>query len=591
MASQDFKRKLTAIFSADVKGYSRLMGEDELPTIETLNKYRKIMTTHIQNMRGRVVDTPGDNILAEFASVTDAVQCAVEIQKELKVKNAEMPENRRMEFRIGVNIGDLIHKKERIYGDGVNIAARIESLADAGGICISRSAYDQVKKKLSLGYEYLGEYSAKNIDEPVRVYRVLTQPEAAGKVIGEKRAETEKVVLPLPDKPSIAVLPLANITGDSDQEYFSDGLTEEIITSLSKVSKLLVIARSSAFIYKGKPVRVQQVGQELGVRYLLEGSVRKAGNRLRIAVQLIDTSTGHHLWAERYDRGLEDIFTLQDEIALKIVSALQVKLTDGEQALGWTKGTDNIDVYLKWLKGRETVLRFTKDGNTIARQMAEEIISLDPEYPRGYRLLGTTHMCDGSFGWTKSPQKSLNMAVDLYNKVLEMDNSDADCRALLAYTYALKGQYERAIAEGKRAVDFCPNFADGHATLGLSNYWAGNQEAAISSLRKALRLNPFPPAWYFLYLGYVYRDAAMYEEAIIEFMKVLDQSPNYLRAKVGLAATYVLSGHQKKAQAIVKEIFRTSPRFTLKTFAKTLHYRNEKDEKLIIDALRVAGLR
>jgi len=302
MATQDFKRKLTAILSADVKGYSRLMGEDELATIETLNKYRKIITTLVQNSRGRVVDSPGDNLLVEFASVIDAVQCAVEIQKELKDRNAELPKNRRMEFRIGINIGDVIHEKKRIYGDGVNIAARIESLADAGGVCISRSAFDQVKKKLSLGYEYLGEYSVKNIDEPVRVYRVLMEPEDAGKVIGEKIAETEKVFLPLPDKPSIAVLPFANMTGDPDQEYFSDGITEEIITNLSKVSKLFVIASNSAFTYKGKSVKVQQVGRELGVRYLLEGSVRKADKRLRIAAQLIDALTGHHLWTERYDR-------------------------------------------------------------------------------------------------------------------------------------------------------------------------------------------------------------------------------------------------------------------------------------------------
>jgi len=425
----------------------------------------------------------------------------------------------------------------------------------------------------------------------VRVYRVLMEPEDAGKVIGEKIAETEKVFLPLPDKPSIAVLPFANMTGDPDQEYFSDGITEEITTNLSKVSRLFVIARNSAFTYKGKSVKVQQVGQELGVKYLLEGSVRKAGNRLRIAAQLIDTLTGHHLWTERYDRGLKDIFILQDEITLEIVSALQVKLTDGEQALSWTKGTDNIDAYLKWLKGLETVERFTKDDNVMARQMAEEIIALDPEYPRGYRLLGTTHMCDASLGWSKSPQKSLGMAAELYHKVIQMDNSNTDCIAFWAYTYTLKGQHEKAITEGRRAVDLCPNSADAHNILGMSYYWTGYREDAISSLRKAIRLNPFPPGRYFLSLGYAYRDEGMYKEAIIELMKVLHQLPNDLRANVGLAATYALSGQQKKAHAIVKEIHRINPKFTIKNFAKTLHYKKEKDKKFVIDALHLAGLR
>jgi len=591
MATQDFTRKLTAIFSADVKGYSRLMGEDELTTIKTLNKYRTIMTTLIQNSRGRVVDSPGDNLLVEFASVIDAVQCAVEIQKELKDRNAELPKNRRMDFRIGINIGDVIYEKNRIYGDGVNIAARIESLADAGGICISRAAYDQVKKKLSLGYEYLGEHSLKNIEEPIRVYRVLMEPDAVGKVIGKKISETEKVLLPLPDKPSIAVLPFANMTGDPDQEYFSDGITDEIITNLSKISKLFVIARNSTFTYKGKSVKAQQVGQELGVRYLLEGSVRKAGIRLRITAQLIDTSTGHHLWAERYDRELKDIFTLQDEITIEIVGALQVKLTHGEQALSWTKGTDNINAYLKWLKGREAVEHLNKDDNIIARQLAEEIIALDPEYPRGYRLLGVTHMCDALFGWSKFPQKSLGIASDLYQKVIQMDNSDTDCLSFWAFTYTLKGQHEKAIKEGRRAVDLCPNSADAHNFLGLTYYWAGYHEDAISSLRKAIRLNPFPPERYLLPLGYAYRDVGMYKEANIELMKVLHQSPNHLRAKVGLAATYALSGEQKKAQAIVKEIYRISPKFTLKNFVKTLPYKNEKDKKFVIDALHAAGLR
>jgi adenylate cyclase len=349
MTTQEVKRKLVAILSADVKGYSRLMGEDEEATVRTLNVYKEVMANLIQQHHGRVVDAPGDNVLAEFASVVDAVRCAVMIQKELKARNAELPENRRMEFRIGVNLGDVIEDGEQILGDGVNIAARLESLSEAGGICISGTAFDHVRNKLDLGYEYLGEQTVKNIALPVRVYRVLMEPEAAGKVIGEKKAKPkqwqrpalyfaitlivvvaaiaiwklyvrptpplevaskEKMAFPLPDVPSIAVLPFVNMSEDPKQEFLCDGMTEAIITALSKVPRMLVIARNSTFTYKGKPVKVKQVSEDLGVRYVLEGSLQRSGDRLRINAQLIDALTGNHLWAERYDRDLKDIFAL-----------------------------------------------------------------------------------------------------------------------------------------------------------------------------------------------------------------------------------------------------------------------------------------
>jgi len=360
MITGDVKRKLTAIFSADVEGYSSLMEEDELATVETLTSHKGIMGKLIKQYRGRVVDSTGDNLLAEFISVVDAVQCAVEVQQVLSAKNEALSENRRMNFRIGINLGDVIEEGEVIYGDGVNVAARVESLAEGGGISISGTAYDQLGKKLPLGYEYIGEQSVKNIEKPVRVYRVLPQAEAAGKVIGEKRpisrhwrwaavalivvvgalviwnfyfrppfepASVERMAFALPDKPSIAVLPFVNMSEDPKQEYFSDGLTEEIITALSKVPRLFVIARNSTFSYKGKSVKVNQVAEELGVRYVLEGSVRKAGDRVRITAQLIDALGGHHLWAERYEKDLKDIFALQDEITMKIVTSLQVSLT------------------------------------------------------------------------------------------------------------------------------------------------------------------------------------------------------------------------------------------------------------------------
>jgi TolB-like protein/class 3 adenylate cyclase len=398
MATDRVKRKLTAILSADVKGYSRLMGEDEELTLRTLNTYKEAMGSFIQQYRGRIVGTAGDSVLAEFASVVDAVQCAVEIQQVLRAKNALLPETRRMEFRIGINLGDVIEEGDTIYGDGVNIASRLEGLAEAGGICISQSAYQQVENKLPLRYDYLGEHEVKNIAKPVQVYRARIESEAAPPKMGkEKRpagkglskaalaiiavvviagagafyqfvlrpspsktevASKDKMAFPLPDKPSIAVLPFVNMSGDPKQEFLSDGMTEAIITALSKVRDLFVISRQSTFSYKGKPVKVKQVSEELGVRYVLEGSIQRSGDRVRITAQLIDALTGHHLWAERYERDLKDIFALQDEITMKILTATQVRLTAGEEASSTAKyfrGKQGLDCYMKYLEGGKYV--------------------------------------------------------------------------------------------------------------------------------------------------------------------------------------------------------------------------------------------
>jgi TolB-like protein/class 3 adenylate cyclase len=416
MVTDDVKRKLTAIFTADVVGYSRLMGEDELATVQTLTSYKETMTKLIKHYRGRVLDSVGDNLMAEFASVVDAVQCAVEVQQVLSSKNEDLPENRKMLFRIGINLGDVIEEGDRIYGDGVNIAARVESLAEGGGVCISGSAFEQIENKLALGYQYMGEHTVKNIAKPVKVYRVPMGP-VEGKekrrafwgwqkaVIGAvavlilvgvaaalwhyywrpthppiEVASVEKMAFPLPDKPSIAVLPFVNMSGDPEQEYLSDGLTEQIITGLSKVPKLFVIARNSTFTYKGKPVKVQKVAEDLGVRYILEGGVQISDERVRITTQLIDAVSGRHLWAENYDRVLKDIFAIQDEITMKIVTALDVKLTEGEQARLWARGTDNLQAYFKFLKAREQVRLRTREDNVISRKLAEEAISLDPNY-------------------------------------------------------------------------------------------------------------------------------------------------------------------------------------------------------------------
>ena len=387
MNTGDFKRKLTAVFSADVAGYSRLMGEDEAATVKTLEAYKQIMFSLIKQHRGRVIDSPGDNLLAEFASVVDAVQCGVALQKELQARNAELSERRRMQFRIGINLGDVIEEGERIYGDGVNIAARLEALADPGGICISKTAFDHIESKLPLGYQFLGQQTVKNIAKPVRAYKILMEP----RVIDGEQEEEARTGSPykppplLPEKPSIAVLPFVNMSEDKGQEFFSDGLTEEIITALSKTTELFVIARNSSFFYKGKSVNVLQVSRELGVKYVLEGSVRRSGNRVRITAQLIDAMRGNHLWAERYDRELKEIFAIQDEVTIKIIASVTGRTVSSEEDSRLrAKGASSLEAYLKLMEASLLFQRFNRDDNALAGKKLEEAIALDPQWAEPY---------------------------------------------------------------------------------------------------------------------------------------------------------------------------------------------------------------
>jgi adenylate cyclase len=631
MATQEVKRKLTAILSADVKGYSRLMGEDEESTARTLNAYKEVMTGLIQHHRGRVVGTAGDSMLAEFASVVDAVRCAVEIQKELKIKNSDLPENRKMEFRIGVNLGDVIEDGEQILGDGVNIAARLESLSDAGGICISGTAYDQVENKLSLGYEYLGEQTVKNIVKPIRVYRILMEPEEAGKVVGEKKAKPrqwkratiglvtvlivvvaafviwklsappvpqrevaskDKMAFPLPDKPSIAVLPFTNMSGDPKQEYFSDGLTEQIITSLSKFQRLFVIARNSTFVYKGKPVKVQKVAEDLGVRYVLEGSVQKSGDRVRITAQLIDALTGHHIWSEHYDRELKDIFTLQDEITMRIMTAMRVELTEGEQARHWIKWeTDNLKAFDKNYQGIGFMRRGTKQDNDTARQLFEEAIAFDPKFVYPYMNLGLTHFWDARFGWSESPAKSLQRAFELAQKALAMEESIDVAHSLLASIYLVMRQHDKAIAEGERAVALNPNGAFAYMVLAAIVGCAGKWEESVLYAKQSMRLNPFPEFGDYWILGRAYFMTGQFDEAIVALRKALQMNPNFLPAHIFLAAYYSSLGRDAEATASAKEVLRINPKFTIESYAKTLPYKDKADIDREVDALRKAGLK
>jgi len=629
MTEERARRKLSGILSADAVGYSRLMEEDEASTILTLADSKELMANLIQQYRGRVVDAPGDNLLAEFSSVVDATECAVKIQQELKSKNAELPDNHRMEFRIGINLGDVVEEADHIYGNGVNIAARLEGLAEPGGICISRTAYDHVKNKLMLGYKYLGEHRVKNIAEPVRVYRVLMEPEAVGQVIGEKRflgsisrkaailviislmiiaggligwnlylqqlkklepASLEKMAYPLPDKPSIAVLPFDNLSDDPDQEYFSDGMTEEIITALSKLPRLFVIASNSTFIYKGKPVKIQQVSEELGVRYVLEGSVRKDENRVRITAQLIDAVKGHHLWAERYDREMKDTFALQDEITMKMLTALEVNLSEGEQAVMMAKGTHNLEAYLKVLQSTFYRRRLNVEDNVKARRLAEEAISLDPDYAVAYTTLGRTHVVDVWLRSTKSLQESTGMAIDLAEKALSLDDSLADAYDIIGNSLILRRDYAKAIDKLERALKLEPNGADIHGHLGMALVFDDRPQEAVQVFQKAIRLNPTPPSWYLHMLATAYKFIEKYDEAIFWGEKAVQQNPKSLIGHVVLCSIYSSADRMEEARKEASEILKINPKYSVSRVEKTNPLKNQAVKKRWFDALRKAGL-
>lgn len=583
MASDDFNRKLTSVFSADAVGYSRLMGEDEAATVKTLKSYKKVMFSLIEQHRGRVIDSPCDNPLAEFASVVDAVQCAVAVQNELKARNEELPENRRMQFRIGVNLGDVIEEGDRIYGDGVNIAARLEGLAEGGGISISGTAFDQLESKLGLDFEYLGEHVLKNIEKPVRVYRIDVK-----NIVSTVGTNTE---LPLPDKPSIAVLPFVNMSGDPEQEYFCDGMTEDIITALSQSLNMFVIARNSTFVYKGKPVNVQRVGRELGVRYVLEGSIRKAGQRLRINAQLIDAKKGNHIWAGRYDRVLEDIFKTQDEITWKILTELAVKLTDGEPARVYARGPENIEALAKFGQANAYYIRDDKGSNLLARQTCEEIISMEPKWELPYCLLGWTHWHDASLGHTESPEESIRKAFQFTKKALALNDEYFLAHALLGYLYTLTRQHEKALEASERSISLGPNSAHAHACYGFTLLCFGDYPKAVSTLEKALRLTPFPPGWYFMHLGRGYARLGDYEKAISACKKAVYREPSSALSHLSLAAVYAGAGREQEARAQGEEVLRLDPDFSLERFAGMLPYKNKNEIGQLVATLRKAGLK
>ncbi len=623
------ERKLTAILCADVFGYSRLMGENEEATLRTLSSHRKLIDSLIEQHRGRFVNSAGDSVLAEFASVVNAVQCAVDIQTTLKGENANLPPDRRMEFRIGVNLGDVMVDGEQIYGDGVNVAARLESLADPGGICISDTVHAQIKNKLALGYEDLGAQRVKNIAEPVRVFRVLagvtppteTIPRVARKYIRRGafsmvglaiiaatvvlvqhlslRPPTPSASIPsvqapsltLPDEPSIAVLPFTNLSGDPQEEYFSDGITGDIITALSRSPDLFVIDRASSFSYKGKPIRVQEVSRELGVKYVLEGGVQKAAGQLRVTAQLADATSGAELWAERYDRPLQDIFSVQDELVRRIVTTmgLQLVLWDrtGFQRL---RGTDNLEAYDYDLRGWQYFYTLTREGLPKAREMWEKAIELDPKYAEAYAGVGFTY--------------SLN-------------DSEPGAYMLLGNLDLTKRRYDQAILEGQRAVALAPNLTDGYFWLSRVLVYSGRPKEAVLAAEKGMRLNPRHPGYCLIVVAGAYMYMGRFEEARSTFEQALVTQPNDpamhmwlavvdvelgrnddARAEANdpamhmwLAVVDVELGRNDDARAEAAEVLRLSPHYSLATWQQVYQYKDPALPERWLADLRKAGLK
>ncbi len=621
------ERRLAAILAADVVGYSRLMEVDEEATARTLSTYREIVEGLVASHHGRVFGSAGDSVIAEFASPVEAVRCAVAIQRELEAHNVDLAEDRRMRLRIGVNLGDVMVEGDNLLGDGVNIAARLETLAEPGGISLARSVFDQVKKQLDLGYENLGEHEVKNIAEPVQVYRVLTGPEAAGKVVGVTKraaqswkrmalaasvvvligvagavtwlrpweptiepASLERMAFPLPDKPSIAVLPFTNMSDDPAQEYFVDGMTEDLITDLARVSGLFVIARNSMFTYKGRAVKVREVAEELGVRYVLEGSVRRAGDRVRINAQLIDATTGGHLWAERFDRELKDMFALQDEVVGRIVAALEVRLTADERRSLAHQYTSSVQAYDVFLRGLREFARRSKEGNDNARALFAESIELDPKFVHPYAYLAWAHVRDFLDGWSEWPERSLEQAYAQARNATALDDSLPLTHFVMGIVQLFRKEHEKALGALETALSLDPNFANGYAMLLRVLHYSGRPDAGLEPMKVAMRLDPRQPLAYLSILGNAYFTLGRYEEAADVLKKAIARNPSAQRPHMWLAATYAQLGLMDEAEWEAEELLALDPDFSLRHIVRGLPFKNPAHLETIIGALRKAGL-
>lgn len=583
------KRRLAAILTADVAGYTRLMGRDEEATLARLKLARQeVIDPAIAKHDGRVVKLMGDGVLAEFASLVAAVQCAVHIQEAMTARDTDLPEERRMLFRIGVNVGDVIVDDNDIYGDGVNIAARLQELALPGGICVTGDVYHHIERKLKLVVEDIGEVSLKNVGRPVRIYRVLVPGSSAAEVFAPGRP------LPVPDKPSIAVLPFANMSGDPAQDYFSDGIAEDIITILSRYRWFFVIARGSSFAYSTRGIDVRQVGRELGVRYVLEGSVRKAGNSVRITARLVDATTGKEMWAERYDRELADMFAVQDEITETIVAAVEPELATLERERALRKPPESLDAWDSYQRGLWHFYGdWTRNGVAEAKRLLEGACALDPGFGSAYAELAFAHIADIVRDFSEDPRASLDAAAAAAAEAVALDGRDPAAHSALGRVLIYRHSFERAIEECETALTLSPSSDRAHYCLGLSLLYGGKPEEAIPQFERALRLNPCSPMlWaYCNNLGRCHFRLQRYREALVLFIRATQQANVPYLPFVHLAATLGHLGRTDEAESALAEVRRRKDDFSFDTIHRTIGvYGPHAGPKQIIEGLEKAGL-
>jgi TolB-like protein/class 3 adenylate cyclase/Tfp pilus assembly protein PilF len=626
-ADEQLPRKLDAILLADVVGYSRLMGQDETGTLTRLKHlHNELIDPTIKAFHGRIVKLMGDGMLVEFSSIVEAVACAVVIQEKIKNHNRDTPESERIELRIGINLGDVLVDGEDIFGDGVNLAARLEGLAESGGICIAGAVYDALGNKLPLDFNSLGKHAVKNISRPVRTYDVklaagaeLPEPGVAGKVKLQKylpvvvaivivaavagslfwfqptaQKETpdlvERLAFPSTDKPSIAVLPFSNPAEDPSQQYFADGMTDDLITDLTQLSSLHVISRDSVFRYRGDSISIAQVAQELGVNYILRGSVRRADGQVRINVQLVDTASGTQLWAERYDGDIQDIFKVQDQFTDKIVGALSLKLTEDEQRTLTYQDTNNIDAYERYLRGEGQFFLYSLDGNQHAQKLFEEAIALDDKFTRAYVMLAWTHVFEFMNGWSNSPDKSLELAEQIATHAIDLNDSLPLAYYVRGLVHRERGDYVKALVEVQKTVELDPNYANGKVLLATLLYYAGRPEEGLERIKQAIKLNPHHPYNYPFHLGQAYFVLGRYDEAIVAFNRGLASNPASERLRVWLAAALAQSGNIEDAQWEMEEVRMANPDFKIDRLKRVFPFSDPADLENFMEGLQKAGL-
>jgi len=588
MSEERVERRLAAIMAADVVGYSRLMGADEEGTLASLRTLRReLIHPKFDQHKGRIVKTTGDGMLVEFASVVDAVRCAVEMQREMVVRNLGVPNGQRIEIRVGINLGDIIVEDGDIFGDGVNVAARLEALAEPGGICVSRVVRDQVRDKLDFSFDDMGEQAVKNIARPVRVFHVRVTESAIAP------PESPTPMLALPDKPSLVVLPFQNMSGDPEQEYFVDGMVEEITTAIARLPWLFAIARNSAFTYKGRAVDVKQVAQELGVRYVLEGSVRKAGNRVRIAGQLIDTTTGAHIWAARFDGALDDIFELQDQVASSVAGAIEPKLRQSEIERASRKPSANLTAYDLYLRALAQSYRYTDEAFAEAVVLAREALAIDPSYTPAAAMVGWCRMLQRTQGWGALSDEDTGEACRLARQALEAARDDAETIWQAALTlFFLAGEAAMAAAALDRAMALNPNSANAWLARGIIHAWRNQPEAAIEAIERARRLSPFDPYTFrnAYNLAIAHLAARRFEQAIEWADRALHDQPRTVTAMRVKVAALAHLGQLDEARAELSRMLAIDPKLTIAGFLGSAHYQAPEVLELYVTGLRLAGL-